>query len=365
MRCAILAAVNARLDHRSTEPMQRERFGPLREVPPDDVVEALTGAAPGTTWAVDKIGDEGGFPNGGLWRVSAVSRRGSGPFSAVVKRTGASYLGTSPVWRCRSAPDDPQWWGREAAFYSSDLAVFGWTGGVRAARCYTLDDHDDCRDLWLEDVDIPADMGAYERAGAGLARWQVATIDSTHSWLSHDWIPTHIRRHDLDNERTLAHPGWRSAIERGLDPMLRDVVKARITDPTEIRRRLLEFPQVLTHHDFHYKNVGTVSDEVVIIDWAYVGWGPIGHDVGYLAMDITSGLGPVDEVWYAMQSSYCAGLVEAGWTGNLAVVRRSMEVSTWLRLGWAIDHVLTMADQMSDEALAEVSSRVRFLADRQ
>lgn len=264
-------------DQLTIEPPQRPRFGPIPEIPPDAVLKALSGADSDTEWTIERFGNDDGYPNGGIWRVTADRLSGPGPFNTWVKRTGASHLGTSQVWRCRSAPDDPQWWGREAAFYESDLATYGWPSGVRAARCYTVDDHDDCRDLWLESVDIPANLHTYERAANGLARWQVANIDAKHSWLSDDWISSHVRRHGLDNEQTLAHPAWPAAIARGLDPVLREVVKARVTDPAEIRRRLRDFPQVLTHHDFHYRNVGTVGDEVVIIDWAFVGWGPIGH----------------------------------------------------------------------------------------
>ena len=74
-------------------------------------------------------------------------------------------------------------------------------------------------------------------------------------------------------------------------------------------------------------------------------------------------LGPPDVVWRTMQSAYCDGLQAAGWSGDLALVRRSMAVSNQLRLGWAIDHVLNVSDQVSDDTLAAMSTRLRFLAD--
>ncbi|MEQ7124217.1 phosphotransferase [Actinopolymorpha sp. B11F2] len=346
-----------------TEPPQRPRFGPVRQIPPDEVLKGLTGAAADTGWVVDQFGDDGGYPNGGIWQVSADRPNGAGPSSVWVKRTGASYLGDSRVWRCRFASDDPQWWGREAAFYESDLAVSGWPGGVRAARCYAIDDHDECRDLWLESVDVPAPLRVCERAASGLAGWQVAHLDSDRSWLAEDWIPTHVSRYGLDNERTLAHPAWPTAIDRGLDPVLRCVVEVRVTDPAEIRRQLQDFPQVLTHHDFHHANIGTVDEEVVIIDWAFVGWGPIGHDAGHLALDAEADLGASpSEAWHAMQSAYCDGLSAAGWSGDLDLVRRSMVVSNALRLGWTIDHFLSVAEQLSDDTFAAMSARMNFLA---
>jgi Phosphotransferase enzyme family len=353
-------------DHPLTEPPQLPRFGRIRGTPPGEVLKELSGAASDIRWSIEQFGDAGGFPNGGIWRVTAERPSDAGPFSTWVKRTGAGYLGSNHVWRCRVAPDDPQWWGREAAFYGSDLATTGWSDGVRAARCFAVDDHDDCRDLWLEDVHTPASLTVCRQAAAGLARWQIANVDAKHTWLSNDWIPTHVRRHGLDNQRTLAHPAWPTALERGLDPVLRDVVEARPTDPTVIRDRLQEFPQVLTHHDFHASNIGVVGDEVVLIDWAFVGWGPIGHDAGHLALDVAAGPGITpSESWQVVQAAYCDALVGPGWPGDLSLVHRSMAVSNVLRLGWSVDHLLSVADRLPDDIFAAWSARLRFLADLQ
>lgn len=354
-------------DYLLDEPPQQPRFGPIREVPPDDVVMRLSGAASDTGWIFERFGADGGFPNGGIWRVAADRQCGPGPFAAWVKRTGPGYLGDSHVWRCRSASDDPQWWGREAAFYESDLATSGWTAGIRAARCYAIDGHDDCRDVWLEAVDVPAASPRIcEQATRGLARWQVGNLDAEHSWLSEDWIPIHVWRHGVDNQRTLAHPAWPLAIERGLDPMVREVVVARVTDPAKIQERLREFPRVLTHYDFHTHNIGTVGDEVGILDWAFVGWGPIGHDVGHLVLDLEAGptCSP-PEVWDTMRSAYCDALAAAGWGGDRAVVHRSMAVSNVLRLGWTIDHFLQLVERVPDEKFAAMSAQLAFLASLQ
>lgn len=332
------------------------RFGPIRSVPPPGVLDRLSGSPAG--WRVERIGGAGGFPNGGLWRFR------SGPASVVVKRCGARYLGDSRVWRGRADPADPQWWGREAAFYESDLAVTGWPSDARAARCYMIDGHDGCRDLWLEDLDIPTvSLNVYARASAALARWQVAHATAPHGWLSGDWIPTHIGRHRLDNARTLAHPGWEPALARGLDPAVRDAVATRVTDPETIRRRLAGFPQVLTHYDFHHANIGTVDGQVGIIDWAYLGWGPIGHDVGHLAIECCGELGlPLPDVWHALETAYYSALTAADWDGDREIVRQSMATSNALRLGWAIDHLLDIAEQIPDQALRTFSDQLCFLA---
>lgn len=312
------------------------------------------------------MGGPGGYPNGGLWRVEADQRRSYGPATVVVKRTGPAYLGTFRVWRLRADPSDPQWWGREAEFYSSDLATSGWTDDVRATRCY-VDDHDGCRDLWIEEVaDIPASFDVCCRAVAGLAHWQVANPASDHRALPTNWISMHIARHELDNEQTLAHPSWPTAIERGVHPGLRDLVRARITDPAEIDQLLSGFPQALTNHDFHNGNIGTLDGRVALLDWAYLGWGPVGHDVGHLALTLESAdsVDPAD-AWELLQSAYCNALAEAGWPGDLTEVRRSMALSNQIRLGWRIDTLLASINQATDEQIAVESQRLMFLAQLQ
>jgi hypothetical protein len=346
------------------EAEQLPRFGPLRPAPPAEILDLLTGAVPGTGWTADRIGNEDGYPNGGLWRVEADHRRPDGPAAVYVKRTGAAHLGTFRVWRLQPDPTDPQWWGREAEFYQSELATSGWTGDVRVARC-VVDDHDGCRDLWLEEVaGIPAPLEMCRRAVAGLARWQVGHAASDHPWLADGWIAAHVGRYELDNERTLAHPAWPAMIERGLDPALRDLVAARVVEPAGIARLLSEFPRALTHHDFHDANVGTVGDQVVIIDWAYVGWGPIGHDVGHLALSLDPA-GSVDPAvaWQILETAYCDALDAAGWSGDLGIVRRSMVVSNQLRLGWCLDALLDAADKITDDALAVQSRMLTFLGE--
>ncbi|WP_157683742.1 phosphotransferase [Microlunatus soli] len=342
---------------------QLPRFGALRPEPPAEVLDRLSGAEPGSTWTARQLGDHGGYPNGGLWRVTADRSRSPGPTTAVVKRTGPAYLGTFPAWHLHSDQSEPHWWGREAEFYRSELATTGWTDDVRPARCY-VDEHDGCCDLWLEDVaDIPAPFEVCRRAVVGLAHWQVAHPAAQHRQLPDSWIPSHLALQGLDNDRTLAHPGWPSAFERGVDPALRELVRQRLTDPAEIARLLSDLPQVLTHYDFHNGNIGTVGDRIVLFDWAYLGRGPIGHDAGHLALTLEP-RGVVDPVqaWDILQTTYCEALIDAGWAGDPAVVGRSMALSNRLRLGWGVDHLLGLADRATEAQLAAESRRLMFIA---
>lgn len=335
------------------------RFGPLRATPPAAVVRGVGGN--GSPWRAERLGSDGPFPNGGMWRVLQPGTPGA---SAVVKRTGPAHLGGDPVWAGAVDPADPQWWGREAVFYRSDLATDGWTDGSRAARCLAIDDHDDVRDLWLEDVaDLPLPSSEYRRLVGALARWQVHHRDADHPWLSHGWIAHHLGRRGLDNTRTLEDGRWSRLFDAGIPASVRDAVRRRLTDPTAIGRLLDELPQLLTHHDLHHMNLGRVGDEIVIIDWATVGPGPVGHDVGLLLVDRATGLGDgLPAEWEQLIATYTEALRAAGSELPVAEVERSVAISTVLRHGWVIDYVLARSDDLAPADLAALAPLLVHLA---
>ena len=339
----------------------RGRFGPLRSTPPVAVVNAVGGD--GSPWRADRLGSAGPFPNGGIWRVHQPGKPGA---SVVVKRTGPGHLGGDPVWAGAVEAADPQWWGREAVFYTSDLATTGWTTGCRAARCLTIDDHDDVRDLWLENVDIPLPGAEYRCAAQALAVWQAHHRGVDRPWLSHGWIPAHLKRRHLDNTRTLHDARWSRLFEAGIPQSVHDAVRDRVTDPTTTARLLDELPQLLTHYDFHHMNLGRVGEQIAIIDWATVGLGPVGHDVGFMLIDQGPTLGDaLPEVWQALIRTYAEALTDAGSKTPSVDVERSAAISNVLRHGWVIDHALDLSDRLSTETLATLRPLVVHLAELQ
>lgn len=345
------------------EPAQHPRFGPIRSIPPRQVLERL-GVKNGSTWATDRLGDEGGFPNGGMWRFRSLEGRSA---SAVAKRTGPQHLGTDPVWRGSADPIHPQWWGREAEFYRSLLATEGWGSDCRAATCYTVDDHDGVRDLWLEDVGgIPLPRSRYGSAVSALARWQMHHSTTDLAWLSRGWIPTHVRRRGLDNDKTLADPEWNRLHDLGMPPSVRDNVRYRITDPIVIASILDALPQVLTHYDFHHMNLGEVDGQIVIIDWATVGWGPVGHDVGFMLMDHALDLGEsMTDAWNDLIRCYVAALHAAGGDYDPADVERSVAISNVIRHGSMIDRLLDNSPALTDQQIKASFPLFNLFADLQ
>lgn len=342
------------------------RFGPLRAVPPAAVIRAVGDGR--TPWEAERLGSDGDFPNGGIWRVRQPGVAGA---SVVVKRTGPQFLGGGHVWQGSADPDHPQWWGREAVFYASGLAAHGWSCQARPAHCYAIDDHDGVRDLWLEDVGgMPLARTDYHQVVTALAGWQIhhrfhhRWIDEP--WLSHDWIGSHLRRRSLDNSRTLDDPRWSRLFDLGFAPAVRDSVRHRVTDPDAAAQILAGLPQLLTHYDFHHMNIGQSDGEAVIIDWATVGLGPAGHDVGFMLIDHGPELGTeLPAAWDELIDTYVAALHSVGCESTADQIRRSVAISNVIRHGWLVDHVLGLVGQAPDDQLGAMAVPMGYLVELQ
>jgi hypothetical protein len=299
-----------------------------------------------------------------MWRFRCPDGRSA---SAVVKRTGPQHLGTDPVWRGSADPTHPQWWGRETEFYRSPLAAEGWGLDCRAAACYSVDDHDEVRDLWLEDVGgIPLPRSRYGTVVTALARWQMHHRSTNLAWLSRGWIPAHARRWGLDNRKTLADREWNRLRDLGMPPSVRDTVRYRITDPIVVTSILETLPQVLTHYAFHHMNLGEVDGHVVIIDWATVGWSPVGHDVGFMLIDHALDLGEsITAAWNDLIRWYLAALHTAGGDYDPADVERSVAVSNVIRHGSMIDRLLYNSPVLTDQQIKATFPLFNLFADLQ
>ncbi len=342
-----------------------DRFGSAPDRPPPAVAREL--GVDGSTWCGSRVGHDGAFPNGGIWRYTAEGVDGAAT-SCVVKRVGPQFFGGNPIWANSSDPSHPTWWGREAAFYRSGLAARGWSADARVARCFGVyDGPAGTLEIWLEDLDIPAlSIDVFRDVVRSLAHWQVATTGATDEFLSQGWIPAHLDRRHLDNEAAIADPRWDELLRRGIGSSLRDALTRRISHPQVAGDVLDKFPQMLTNYDLHHANIGRAKADgaTAIIDWAYVGWGPIGQDVAHLALDTWDKLEPgatPQSVWDDLAATYTGALRDAGWTGSDDDVMQSMATAYAVRHGWAAEHLLEMATTLPDEA-PSIAEHADFLA---
>ena len=227
---------------------------------------------------------------------------------------------------------------READAYQS-----GWLddlpGGLAAPRCFGVLDHPDgtCCWMWLEDIqDIFASEWPLEHYGLvarHLGHFNGAYLKDraqpNWAWLSSNWLRQYIE-HSAPAMQPLRNAvlspwGRRWLPEEDSDQYF------RLWAERELYLEALDrLPQTLCHFDLFRLNLFARKmvngdDETVVIDWAFVGRGPIGADLNPLVwMSIALGgvgLDKAQELEDTVFEGYLEGLREAGWEGDPQQVR--------------------------------------------
>jgi hypothetical protein len=265
----------------------------------------------------------------GVYRVTGAARLGDGAQTAwsLVLKVVRSPAGLA---------DDALGPAREVLAYGSGL--LDALDGVRAPQCYGIDDPGDgYARLWLEDLgDQPADgwsLDDYRTAARAFGRLAGAAAAGrplpAHGWLDRAGVRAARAQEDRQFARLPAvrdHP----LVRRGVpdDLLARQVALRAARDPLDAA--LVRLPQTLCHHDATTRNVvvrrrADGAAETVAFDWAMVGVGPLGRDLGQL---VPSGVHRRDvdpqrlpEVDAAAFPAYLGGLRAAGWDGDAALAR--------------------------------------------
>lgn len=197
-----------------------------------------------------------GMSTVGVWRTVI------GEQPVVVKRIAA------PAPYDPAELSDPRhfaYWRRAA-----DVAAYGLddaTPGLRAPRTHVEEDADGITITqdWVEDA---ANSGLF--AAHALGRFAAADLDHVR-WLARDQLRDRLARVERNG-------GWRT---------LGRTTAADIADALwRKRERLLDaldaLPQVAQHGDPVPANLpGRAGDDIVAIDWACLGYGAVGADLGY------------------------------------------------------------------------------------
>ncbi len=262
----------------------------------------------------------------GVWRV-----RGHG--RSVVVKVLQPVFGTGP-WAAEPDPGAPYHWRREAAFYASpvpaairhalappDLLGSVDLPGGAVGLCLA--------DVAAADVVTPWPVATYARVAA--AAGSLATYAPDDAWLSRGWLAAYVARHDrpLGDVRPL-----------GLDPRTIAALTALWRGRDALLAALRAVPETLCHFDFSVGNVLPGSDPPTVIDWAYAGLGPVGADVGPLALEsvLDFHLPPdaVDEVAAVTHDAYVAA---SGLPADL--VRLGLCAATAVKFAWVFPAVVT------------------------
>jgi hypothetical protein len=253
---------------------------------------------------------------------------GAGP--ATVGVWSATYAGRDVVVKRLASPDphdapgvltpsDVNYWRRAA-----DVALSGVVAespGLREAPVVGVEEdaegvtlfhervvHHDAPGLWLA-----ACLGRFAAVGLG-----------QHAWLARDQLRSRL---GLVERRG----GWRTLART---PMA-DVADHLWTHRTPWLDRCDALPQVAQHGDPSAANIpGRAGDGAIAIDWAHLGRGPVGSDLGYLSLATREDVEPLVDAYVAALPPGLA-TVDDVLTGA-----RVMAVYTALtRLDWALARV--------------------------
>ena len=209
------------------------------------------------------------------------------------------------------------YWRREAEAYMAGFLPEG--PGLRAPRCYAVIDDQ----LYLEEV--KGGRPSVERAAAVLACWQQPQDEALdRPWLCMDQLAARV---------AVSHLDWAQV---NADLRMQEPWNGR----HELLARLEELPRVLSHGDYSLGNIIDTGGDVVALDWATLGWEPVGFDLAHLAL--SSGTDPTHAYLDAMPSSAAEpALVMRGYTIAVALIGSS-------RLHWMLSRNLEPPDWYTD-----------------
>ncbi len=258
-----------------------------------------------------------------------------------------------------SGADDPRrfnYWAREGLAYRDNVVDAYEPGGIVAPGVVEAYYGDDAIVLLLEFVGgRPGEQWAiadYVAASSALGRAQGRYLAGTPMpdvpWLTRGFLRGYssgkpVEWRLLDDDEAWAQP----LVRDNFPPELREAARW-LHDSRERLYRIVEaLPRVLCHLDFWTKNLIMRPDRrVALLDWAFVGDGAIGEDIGNLVPDaafdhfLPAASLPVLEA--AVLEAYTAGLAEAGWSGDSRLAGLGLYASA-VKYDWLTPAMLASA----------------------
>ncbi|MEU5941945.1 aminoglycoside phosphotransferase [Micromonospora sp. NPDC047548] len=272
--------------------------------PPADLLDPDEPAEPLTHNPLNEV-------TGGIWRTRYAGR------PAVLKLITPPGVGSGPAhWAGSDDPGHWNYWRREVEAYRGGLATTVWAdAGLVAPEPLAVDDRPDGSvALWLAEAagrpGTACTVDDLAEVASRLGRAHAAMRDAPlrHPWLARDWLRDYTLSRPVAEPVPWDHPAAVAAWPASLRADLRALWERR-QDVLAATDRL---PRTLSHHDVWPTNLVFTGDGPVLLDWSFVGSGPIGEDAANLVLDtFLDGLvdvGLLADVAAAVVASYVDGL---------------------------------------------------------
>jgi hypothetical protein len=244
---------------------------------------------------------------------------------------------------------DWNYWKREAMAYRSGL-LDALPEGMAAPRCLAVEElAEGIVRLWLEDVaptnEVPWSLNRYALAARHLGQFNGAYLVECSlpdaPWLSTNWLRGWVAANEaaMDHlKRVLQHP-----LVRRVYPDSVSTTFLRLWTERELFLDQLDCsPHTLCHLDAFRRNLldrrlPDGSEQTLALDWAFVGRGAIGEELGPLIRASilffeAEGI-PAEELEEAAFQGYLDGLTDTGWRGDPRMVFFGYAASAVLRYG--------------------------------
>lgn len=287
----------------------------------------------------------------GVWRVRA------GRFEAVLK-TVVNRPGTDTHWQPSTLPTAWNYWRREAEVYSSGLNASYSDAGLRGPRTLQVVERDDATvAIWMEAVqgtsgaemdDRLMDELSY-RLGRAQGAWRVEGRPLP-PWASRHFLRDYIGSKPVGWALLDSDECWRRPLVAKCFPKeLREGANRLHRDREWLLAVMEQAPRTCAHLDVWPNNVVFADDgDHVLVDWAFVGDGALGEDVGNLVPDAVFDRFVRAERLPALAAHalerYLDGLGDAGWDGDERLVRLAFHASA-VKYDWLVPLLLERADQ--------------------
>jgi len=252
------------------------------------------------------------------------------------------------------APSASHYWRREADAYLSGLLAM-LPAGLAAPRCLSVSEHPG-ESIWLWLEEVTDDVVDWPLERYGLAARQLGAFNAGYvtgrklpawPWLSRRWMEDDLKQVGAQIDRFAAN--LQNPLMRRFFPGPSAAKVMRLWSEREAFLVVLDsLPPTLCHYDAFRRNLFArrvdQQDQTVLIDWAFLGMGPLGAEIVSLVWvtlvfcDFDAGM--AKDLSDTVFSAYMNGLRDAGWRGDEQQVRLGYTAAMALRRLGTIGYML-------------------------